>query len=223
MTLLRQTWAILRKDLRIEMTRPDLSVTASLLAVATFLLVAFAADRPRPVLAPAALWTGATLAAVLISSRLYRIDFDGRLADMLLAGPLLPQALFLAKTLVALTVLALVTGMGLMLCTLLFSAPLAGSWMLALAVILLGSLGLAEVAGLLGVRMGSGQSDLVATLAMMPLIVPVVLAAGRATAALLGQRMGGPAATWDWLLFLTGFDLAIGTVGLWIFPSLVRP
>lgn len=222
MTLARQTWAFLHKDLRAELRRPDLTVTAGLLAAATVLLLAFASDKPRAGMAPVALWTGATLASVLVSSRLYRTEFQGRLIDMLLAGPLRPQALFLAKTLTALAVLGMIVLLELGLCLLLFEARVTGPWSLLGAVILLGSLGLAELAGLLGVRMGSDQTDLVVTLAMMPLVVPVVVASGRATATLIGPASPSTTPAVTWLGFLLGFDLLSGLLGLWLFPSLVR-
>jgi len=221
LNLARQTWAFVRKDLRAEVQRPDLTVTSGLLAVTSALLLAFASKTPQPSMAPAALWIGATLASVLVSSRLYRAEFDGRLLDILLAGPLVPQALFLAKTLVALVVLSLIAASSLILCLLLFESHVSGPWSLLVITILLGSLGLAELAGLLGVRMGGEQTDLVVTLAMMPLVVPVVLASGRATGALLGAAQTARSAT-DWLGFLAGFDLIVGILGLWIFPALVR-
>jgi len=209
---------LVKRELRAESRQPRLIATAFLLALATVLLLAFGAEKPSADLAPTALWVGMTLAAVVAASDLYRSEHQEATLDVLLAGPMKPAALFVAKAAVLWFHLALIAAVNLLACALLFDVSIVGSGWLLAAILLAATAGLSLLASLLGAQMGGSTSDLVVALAMMPLAVPQVIAASRATAALFGP--GPPPVTW--LGFLLGFDLLLAVVGLWIFEPLVR-
>ncbi len=90
-----------------------------------------------------------------------------------------------------------------------------------LLVALLGNLGLASVGTLVsalaaGIRHGAG----LAVLLVLPLVVPVVLAAAEATR-LVAQGPLGPDA-WRWLQFLIAFDVIFITAGTVLFDFVVE-
>jgi len=220
MSLVAQVAWLVRRELLAESRRPRLVITAFLLALATVALLAFGTARPSPALAPTALWVGMTLASVMAASDLYRSEHQNATLDALLAGPMNPAALFVAKAAVLWFYLVLIATASLASCSLLFGTSIVGSGWLVTAVVLASTAGLSLLASLLGAQMGGSASDLVVALAMMPLAVPLVIAASRATAGLLGP--GPQTAPGSWLTFLLAFDLLLGVVGLWIFEPLVR-
>jgi heme exporter protein B len=75
------------------------------------------------------------------------------------------------------------------------------------------------VGALLGATlMRTRGRDVMLAIALYPLVVPVVLAGGRGTAALLE---GDPAGADLWIQFLITFDVVCVVAGLWIFEPLV--
>ena len=198
------------------------ALAAWLLQVGTVLLLAFGSARPGPELAAPALWVGLLLASSLLATDLYRAEHTHRVAETLLAGPVRPEALFGAKLVRAVVVLAWIALTGHLLVIFLFGTPLPESWPLTLLTDLLGCIGLAGLAALFGARAGSGRSgDWLLTAAAVPLSVPLVVASARATDLLFG--LGPSESLMPWLALQAGFDLLVLTAGLWSAEALLKP
>lgn len=217
----QQFTALLVKELRIERRNPELLFTMALLSAAVVLTFTFASRSPSPRLAAPSLWIALTLCTVLATNRLYQREHETGTLDALLSGPVSPTALYLAKTSALFLYLLVVAALTSVLCAWLFDADFGRKPALLSAVVLAGSAGLSVVGSLLAALGGRRSGDLVLALTLMPLTIPVIIAAAKATEALVRPSFDDTPAFF-WLLFLLSFDLLFGVLSLWCFEPLMR-
>lgn len=182
--------AILWKDLVTEWRSHD-RVTAMLL-FATLVVVVFhfalpegAGGRARD-LAPGLLWIAYVFAALLGLNRAFALELEN---DALSALALVPSDrgwVFLGKAGANFLLLGLVQGVAAVVFALFFDADWRPVAMPLAGVIALGSLGLCSVGTLFGaVAVRTRFREVMLPLLLLPLLVPVISGAVRATAALL--------------------------------------
>lgn len=214
-------FALMAKELLSERRNPELLSTMALLSVAVISIMAFATSRPDPSMASSSLWISLTLSAVLATSRLYQKEHETGTLKALMASPISPSSVYLAKTSVLAIFLLINASFSLLLCILLFGARFDQRPDLLLGVLAAGIIGLSAVASLLGGLSGPRSGELMLAVALMPLMVPLIIAASRATEALVAS---GPsiARAIFWITFLAGFDLLVLIVSLWSFEPLMR-
>lgn len=215
-------WAILRKDLQIEFrTRAGLS-SLFVLGLLVLLVFQFAVpEEPTPELAAAALWLAFLLAGTLGAQRTFLIEQESLCLYGLLTAPLDPSSIFLAKmlgTLVVLTVLQLVV---VPLTALFFNvAPSAHPLGFAL-VCVLGNAGFSAVVTLFAaISVRSRAREMLLPLLVFPLLVPLLIAAVKASAILLGAGAASDASVW--IRMLVAFDVIFGVAGWLLFEQVVR-
>jgi heme exporter protein B len=215
--------ALVRKDLRVEL-RTGESVPAMLLfSVSTFVLFHFGLDRDELAgdLASGVLWVTLLFAAVLGINRLFVAERDQGGFDGFLLAPVDRTALFVAKAAVLLAFLVAVEivavpAFGVLL---LSGAPALGPLLVVLA---LADLGIAVVGTLVSaLAVQTRARDLLGPLLSLPLSIPIVIAAARASAPLLdpaaSATLGG-----RWLLVLGLYDLVFGLIALAVFDFLLE-
>jgi heme exporter protein B len=183
--------AILRKDLTIELRTRESVPAMALFSVVVFVLFHFGLDRNEieGSLASGVLWVTLLLAAVLGVSRLAASESEGGAVDGLLLAPIDRTAVYVAKAaalflyLLALEVIALPA-----FAVLLLGPNLLDAMPDLLAILLLADIGLAGVGALVaGLAAGARSRDLLVPLLLLPLLVPVLIAAASATKPLLEQ------------------------------------
>jgi heme exporter protein B len=211
---------LVRKDLRVEL-RTGESVPAMLLfSVSTFVLFHFALDRDELAgdLASGVLWVTLLFVAVLGINRLFVAEREEGGFDGFLLAPVDRTALFVAKAavllafLVAVEVVA-VPAFGVLL---LAGAPAVPELVLVLA---LADLGIAIVGTLVSaLAVQTRARDLIVPLLALPLAIPLVIAAARASAPLFDG--GGLEARWPLVLGL--YDLVFGLIALAVFDFLLE-
>ena len=212
--------ALIRKDLRVEL-RTGESVPAMLLfSVSTFVLFHFALDRDELAgdLAGGVLWVTLLFAAVLGINRLFVAEREEGGFDAFLLAPVERTALFVAKAAVLLaflvaTELVAVPAFGVLL---LAHAPAVPQLLVVLA---LADLGMAIVGTLVSaLAVQTRARDLIVPLLALPLAIPIVIAAARASVPLLdGGSLPG-----RWLLVLGLYDLVFGLIALAVFDFLLE-
>jgi ABC-type transport system involved in cytochrome c biogenesis permease component len=211
MRLLRDTLTICAVELRVEHRSGQVLITMVLLAALCCLCFAFAGRASEDVAVPA-LWISLALAATAGTvQRIGRQERD-EVLPALLAGPLARAALYLGRVL-AFTILLGVTALGCVgLCLLFFGPALPDDvtrlgLLTLLATLGLAALGMAVALGVSGTRTTGGR---VASLALLPLSAPLILAGAGGTRALLQPA---PTATWPLLLLIQdGLLLLVGTL-----------
>jgi heme exporter protein B len=221
----RAALAILRKDLALEL-RTRQSVPAMVLfSVTVFVLFHFGLDRNTldGALASGVLWVTVLLAAVLGVNRLFAAEREGGALDGVLLAPIDRTSIYLAKAtalflyLTALEIVAIPA-----FAVLLLGPGLGQAFPELLAIVALANLGLAAVGALVaGIAAEARSRDLVTPLMLLPLLVPVLIAAANATKPLLATN-GGPDQLGKWLGFMGLFDIVFILLSVAVFDFLLE-
>jgi heme exporter protein B len=212
---------VAEKDVRTELRARSFTQAALLFAVAAVLVFSFALGPERPRLqdvAPGLLWVAASFAAVFALGRSFAAERDDDTLETLLAFPVPREALFLGKLLANLAAVLALTSVALGLMFLLYGLPTPSDLPRLAAAVLLGSLGLSTAGtfyGALSARLAVREAFL--PMLVLPIVVPLVIAASRATALALQGGSGEP-----WLGVLVAFDAVLLATATVLFPYLVE-
>nr|BBH94354.1 heme ABC transporter permease [Thermogemmatispora argillosa] len=206
-----QVLAILGKDIRYELRSKQTWLGMGLFALLVFVIFNFAFDlrvENRAAVAPGALWVAFVFASLLGLGRTIAAEREGSL-DRLLLCPVDRRAIYLAKLLGNLLFIGVVELVALPIFSALFSVPLLSGELLP--IVLLGTLGVAIIGTLFSAMSAVTRArELLLPLLVFPLIVPVVIAAVRATGALMLAAPAEP----PWLGLLTAFDVIFLSLSL---------
>ena len=208
--------AILRKDLRIEVRTKESVPAMVLFSVVVFVLFHFGLDRDSlsGELASGVLWVTILLGAILGVNRL----FAAEQIDGILLAPIDRTAVWLAKSsalfiyLVAVQIVAVPA----------FAVLLLGPGLdpAIVPVLLLADIGLAATGALVaGLASETRARDLVVPLLLLPLVMPVLIGAARATSPLLDGAEGDLG---RWLGLLGLYDLVFVLVSIAVFDYLLE-
>lgn len=208
-SVIGQTAAVFSKDMLLEWQSRSRVLAVVTFAVTILLLFSFAAGADSDTLARHSggyLWLAILLASVLALSESFRTEMeDGALTAIQLL-PIDPRAIFLGK---ALANAVLLIGLGLVLLPVtfvLFQTSVGGSWIKLLALLALGSAGLAAPGTLYAAMTSQARGrDVMLPLLLFPLVVPVIVAAVKGSMLAFG---GDPMEQLNsWLTLLGCFDL----------------
>ena len=151
------------------------------------------------------LWLTVLFSGNLAFHRSYQVELEGGALDTLLLFPGARSSIFLGKLIANLAFVLLVEAILVPLTVVLYDVPLGRATGLILLVIFLGSLGFVTL-GTFYASMASRSRarEVLLPLLLFPMLVPVLLAAVEATAALLqGDAMGDSG---RWIRLLVAFD-----------------
>lgn len=229
--MLRDTWLMAVKDLRIELT--SRVVTAQILPFGLLVLILFGfaispdlrvvGDDGRSVIeevAPGLFWLAVLLSALMALSRAFAVEAgDGNLDALRMAG-IDPAGVFLGKALavtVQLVVIEIVLGIGAFV---VFDAKLADP-ILLIVTLITATLGV-TFAGTLYAALASGlrTRDSLVPLLVLPVLAPVLLGATLATRDALFADPAVPG--WSWAMMLSVFALLYLGVGMLAFGPLLE-
>jgi heme exporter protein B len=216
--------AILAKDLRSELRTLRSLPAMALFAVTAFVIFRFGLDRTSlsGSLAAGVLWATLLFAAVLGINRLFVAEQEEGGFDAIRLAPVDRTVLFVAKAAALLVFLAALELIAVPVFALFFLDSAAGLVPL-LAVIVLADLGLAATGTLISsMAVNSRARDLLVPLVLLPLAVPLMIAATGATKPLLA--VGGPGyhRFGTWLLVLGLYDLVFALIGYAVFDFLLE-
>lgn len=197
------------KDLRSELRARSFLQAALFFAATAVLVFSFALGPDRPQLtaiSPGLLWVAASFAAVFALGRSFAAERDAGTLEDLLRLPVPREALFLGKVLASVAVLVPLTAAALALMVVLYGLPAPAHPATLAAVLVLGSVGLAAAGtfyGALSAQLSTREAFL--PIFVLPVVIPLVIAASRATAFALFAE-GGDA---PWLGLLVAFDAVL--------------
>jgi heme exporter protein B len=216
--------ALLRKDLRVELRSFESVPAMSLFSVTTFVLFHFGLrqDSLSGDLASGVLWVTLLFAAVLGINRLFVADAEQGGFDGFLLSPADRSALLFAKALALLGYLVVLELIAVPAFALLLLRPSIGPALPGLLVVLaLGDVGVAVIGTLVGaLAVRTRARDLLGPLLSLPLLVPVVLGAARATEPLFATHAG--ALPLRWLAILALYDLVFALIAFALFDFLLE-
>lgn len=219
---MRVLWLALR-DLTLELRgRAGILSVVFFLAVMLFILGLAFGPNPQDLrrAAPGVFWVALAFAGSLLASRAFGLEVeDGTLDDLLLTSGS-REWIYFGKLLFQLSLLLGVGTLLLFITAGLFYLPL-GPWPWYLLTLVLGTLGYAAIstfyAGMLARLRGR---EVLLPLLLFPLVVPVVLAAVRATGDLAGGVPPGEVASW-WRLLVV-FDVVYVAASGLLFPYVLE-
>jgi len=216
--------AILTKDLRAELRTLQSLPAMALFSVTTFVIFRFGLDRTSlsGSLAAGVLWATLLFAGVLGINRLFVAEREEGGFDAIRLAPIDRTVLFAAKVVALIVYLLALELVAVPIFALFFLDEAAGLGPLVL-VLFLTDLGLAVTGTLISsMAVNSRARDLVVPLVLLPLVVPLMIAATGASDPLL--EAGGPA--YDrfgtWLLTLGLYDLVFLLIGYAVFDFLLE-
>jgi heme exporter protein B len=196
-----------------------------LFTVTVFVLFHFGLDRNEldGPLASGVLWVTVLLATVLGVNRLFAAERENGALDGVLLAPIDRTSIYVAKAtalFLYLTALELVAIPAFAI--LLLGPGLGGAFPELLAIVPLANLGLAAVGALVaGIAAEARSRDLVTPLMLLPLVVPVLIAAANATKPLL-ERSAHAQDLGKWLGFLGLFDIVFILLSVAVFDYLLE-
>jgi heme exporter protein B len=220
----RRAWIVVWKDLVVERRSKE---TLNALAFFALLLVflfqfALGPDRERLVaILPGVLWLGFVLSGLLALGRTFLLERENDCREGLVIAPGDKSAIYLGKLAGNLVLMLVVEAVLLALFAVFFNVPLAGVLPGLLAVLGLGTLGLAAVGTLFAAMTAAVRArELLFPVLLLPVQVPVLLATVKATEAVLA---GEPlAAVGQWLGLLVAADVVYVTVGILTFDAVLE-
>jgi heme exporter protein B len=217
--------ALVRKDLRLELRTRESVPSMFLFSLSTFVLFRFGLDRETLAgdLASGVLWVTLLFAAVLGMTRLFVAEREQGGFDGFLLAPVDRTSLFVAKAAVLFCFLVAVELAAVPAFAILLLGPAPWQALPELvAVLLLADLGVAVVGTLVGaLGIQTRAREVIVPILALPLMIPLAIAAARATSPLLLEA-GVGALEGRWLLVLGLYDLVFGLLAFAVFDFLLE-
>ncbi len=208
-------FALIWKDLILEARRRETVTSLFILGVLILLVFNFAIDIQSDnvaELAPGLLWASIVFSAMLGLSRTFLVERENGCMTALLIAPLDRGSLYIAKFSVNLLLMLVFEAMLLPIFILFFDLPVAGKLLNLIVVIFAGSIGLSSIGTLFALAaLGTRARELMLPLIVLPLQVPLLIAAVKATSMVLDGASLGELGIWGTML--AAFGILFATVG----------
>lgn len=224
MSYLRKIGAIVRKDIVAELRTKEMFSAMFVFSVLVIVVFNFAfdlrvtGDNVRQV-APGALWIAFAFAGVLGLNRAFVLEQDRGCLEGLLLAPVDHTAIYFGKAISTALFMLVVEALMLPVFTAFFGVNLFD--LRLVLVIILGTLGFASVGTILSAMTAQTRArEVLLPILLLPVAAPVLIAAVKATAAVLDGLPFGEMALW--LELLVAFDLIFPAVALMTFDYVVK-
>jgi heme exporter protein B len=219
---MRAIWAVVWKDLAAELRSRELLSAMLVFALLVILIFNFALEldaRTRYSVTAGVLWVTFAFAGTLGLNRSMAMEKDRGCLDGLLLAPVDRSAIYFGKVVGNLIFMLLVEGFVLPVYSLLYNINLFIPGLIG--VILLGSLGYVVVGTLLAsMAVQTRTRDVLLPILLFPVVIPVFIAAVKASAGCLqGLDM---AEIWPWLNLLIVYDLLFTAIAFMVFDYVVE-
>jgi len=220
----RRAWIVLWKDLVSERRSKETLNALLFFALLLLFLFQFALGDDRERLAaalPGLLWLGFVLSGLVGLGRAFLAERDHDCWEGLVLAPGDKSAIYLGKVAGNLLLMLAVEAIILVLFTVFFNVDVAGHLGALVAVVLLGTVGFAAVGTLFAAMTANVRArEVLFPVLLLPILVPVLLGAVKATeAVMLGEPLGTVA---RWLQLLGAADVVYLTVGILTFDAVLE-
>ena len=221
---MRALWALLGKELRIELRTKEMLTSLLLLGLLTLLVLSFAFDPTssvRPEAAPGALWVAVIFAGVLALGRSFLSERENDSLHGLLLCPVDRGTLYLGKAVANFVFMLMAQGFVLPVFVFFFNIILTTRFAAVIGVLALGLLGLSAIGTLFAaMSVRTRAREVMLPLLLLPMVVPLFIAGVRITQRLLTDK---PLAdVLPWVHLMVGFDLVFLVVGWLVFEYVVE-
>jgi len=215
-----QLWAIVWKDLRMEVRSKQVWISMGLFAALVLVIFSFALDlhvENTAAVAPGALWVAVVFASVLGLGRTVTLEQDKGSMDRLLLCPVDRQVIFVAKLIGNLIFIGAVELVAVPLFALIYNLPVLT--LSVVPILVLGTLGVATIGTVFSVVAANTRArEVLLPLLIFPLLVPVVIGAVRATQGVITPVVDDA----PWLGLLLAFDVIFVSIATVVFQYVVE-
>ena len=225
MNFIRVAWLVLRKDLTVEVRSREIAYTTLFFAVSCVLVFSVALVREGRAMEGAAagiLWIAIAFAGTLALGRTFERERQSETLRALLLAPADRPAIYVGKLAGIVGLLIAAEAVLVPLIAFLFDAPALFDrpfWLVA--ILLAGTLGYCAVGTLFAAMLIRARSrDVLLSVLLYPIAIPVIIAGVRGTAALLDAEPD-IAMLRFWVMFLATYDAVFVTIALWTFGPLM--
>ena len=217
-----QVAALLWKDLVVELRTRDVLTSMLVFGLLSLTVFTFAFDlRTEGILlaTPGILWVSVLFSGMLGLGRSYSHERERGSMEGLLLCPMDRSAIFVAKFLTNLFLLLAVEVVLVPVFAAFFDVAVFSGGVVA--IILLGTVGFAAVGTVFGAMAANTRArEVMLPVLMLPILVPLLIAAVKATGLLMD---GGPwSSVWTWANLLIGFDVVYLVVSFVVFEFVVE-
>lgn len=217
--------AILWKDLRIEWRTKEMLSSLAVLAVLLVVTLAFAEQASGSAASPGrlagALWVAFLFAGMLGIQRSFLLERENGCLGGLLISPVDPSVLFLAKLVGNVIILGIMQILVVPLAAVFMRAGIPTQLPALALVLVLGNVGFAALATVFAaVAVRARSREVMLPLLVLPLLLPLVILAVRATGTVLGG--GGLDEVGASVTYLVAFDAIYCSAGWMLFEFVVR-
>jgi len=219
---LRAIWAVLWKDLSAELRGREMLSAMLVFALLVILIFNFALEldaTTRANVTSGVLWVTFAFAGTLGLNRSMAMEKDRGCLDGLLLAPVDRSAIYFGKALSNLVFMLVVEAIVLPVYSVLYNTNLFNLGLIL--VILLGSIGYVAVGTLLAAMVVQTRTrDILLPILLFPVVIPVLIAAVKASS---GFLQGIPMADiWPWLNLLIVYDIIFTAVAFMVFDYIVE-
>ncbi|MEE9275234.1 MAG: heme exporter protein CcmB [bacterium] len=221
-------WAVMEKDLRMEWRARESLIVMLVFALLVLTLFSFAfgpgqggGGEEAAAVQAGILWVAFLFASVVGLSRSMGAERESRGLSAMRLSPADPSAVFLGKMLAALATMAVMEVAGFTALAVLYRAPVAraaGGLALVAGAATVGISGVGSLFAAMSVR--TRTRDALLPIHLFPILVPVLIAAVKATAALLGGS--GWAGAADWVKLIVVYDLIFVVASAVLFEYVIE-
>lgn len=222
--VLPAAWEICKKDVRIERRTGEIVFTAGVFAILVGFLASMAFqiqdEKANASVAAGTIWITLFFAAALSFGRVWQRERDDSALTGLLVSPIPRASIFLGKALATFGMIAIVEIPLVALVTFLFQIDVGAEPWVFVAILWMGTLGLALLGTLFGaMTVRTRARDLVLSIVLFPLLSPVLVCGVVATRKAFEVQ---PFETYSGFLGLLGlFDFVALAGGIGLFGALV--
>ncbi len=221
--VLRHSWVLAAKDLRVEFRSRTAILSAVVFVVLAFVVFNFGRDPtavPNVALAPSILWVTFTLAAILALNRAFHLELENHALDGLLLAPIDRSSIYLGKLIANLVFVATFELIGVPLLMLFFNVrllPYLAPLVLLIALATIGFVAVGTLFSAMTVR--TRFAELLLPVLLLPFMILPLSWGVQATVRLLAGRPLSEIA--GWLNMLAVYDIVFVGLALLLFPATV--
>jgi heme exporter protein B len=218
----RKMLAITWKDILSEFRSREIIVSVMVFTLLVIIIFNFAfgsnADTMK-ITAPGMLWVTFAFAGVLSLNRSFILEREEGCIEGLMVSPISREMIYAGKMLGSFTFMLIVEIVALPIFAFLFNIDVIS--LKVVAVTLLATLGFVACGTLFSaLAVKTKARELVLPILFFPIIVPVIIAAVRATSLALGGKSWGDMGSW--LIIIAAFDAVFLVVSFWIFNFVIE-
>ncbi len=224
MRYLRVIGLVAGKDLRTELRRPDQIVALLFFAGLVLVVFHFAFDFTVidfASLGPGILWVAFIFSGVLALSHSFQMEREADRIEGILLAPIDSSAFYLGKVVSTVIVMAGVEAVLVPVSVLMFNYRFGADIGLTILVLILNTIGFAAVGTLLAAMTTQTRlGEMLLSLLLLPMAVPIALAAVKTTSAILAGR------PWDryahWVTLSAAYDVVFLAAAVLLFDYVLE-